>query len=234
MATNIKEVKILDANGNPINSATESTLQQLLTWTRDHGRYGDGSYVVKMLDANGNPINSATESTLQELLTWIRDQGRHWDGSYIGINFPHFENHEGSSFLFSYVFNNVSSGAVYNFLVNANGVQPHVISEFNFSTDVTFTLIEGANVTANGTLQPSICKNRPVNKTSNVNIYYNPTFTGGTTLLQYRKGNTGLKSILENRDDGEIILIPNTNYILRITINNNGTSGSFVMNWYEE
>jgi len=189
---------------------------------------------VKILDANGNPINSATESTLQELLTWTRDYGRHWDGSYIGINFPHFENHGGSSFLFSYLFNNVASGSVYNFLVHANGVQPHIILDMNFNTDVTFTLIEGANVTVNGTTQTVMCKNRPINKVSSVNIYYNPTFTGGTTLFQYRKGSASLKSNLESRDDGEIILSPNTNYIFRITVNNNGTNGSFMMNWYEE
>lgn len=79
-----------------------------------------------------------------------------------------------------------------------------------------------------------INKNRTSTRPSPFQIYLLTTLTvnSNNLLFQFRKGNTSLRSSFESRDEGEWILKPNTNYVVRLNILNNGTNYLFGMSLY--
>ena len=151
------------------------------------------------------------------------------------IDYAHHEIHGGSHF-FTGNFTLLANAQVYNiiFITPDTLKYSHMIFELATQAEAMFNYYEGVTVSANGTALAMFDRNRTTDNTPGTTFYHTPTIA--TTGVEFGAGifGSGNKIGGQLRDSNEIILKPNTIYLLRIT-NNTSVSNwlDWQFDWYE-
>lgn len=161
-------------------------------------------------------------------------------GANVVIDYSHSKNHDGDFFFFSDSYTLAGSG-VSNFVLEVGAYDLHYVYSISAeNAGFTFITYEDITANANGTLSTINNRNRTSINVSSAVLRLNPTNVVTTGKLILRKGQSGVGGAPSSRtagsvsDDDEIILRPNTKYLLRIT--NLSTSDNIIninMKWYE-
>ncbi len=159
-------------------------------------------------------------------------------GAVVNIDIPHEAIHIGKYFSYSAKIAIANTASYDHLLVipSAGGKFIH-LRLFLISGDSTpldLILYEGTTVTANGTLQTGYNFNRNFSN-STLSVYTSPTVTTTGTQIN-------IAMIIGSKQNGgvgessgtEWVLLPSTNYLVRITNNSGGASNVSVrVEWYE-
>ena len=158
------------------------------------------------------------------------------------IELAHHRIHEGNHFLVHQVSLGVNIAFPKYYLIipppsaGTDTTEMHLIFEVVSQIGGTLILFEDATISANGTALTIINNNRRSSSTSQVNVYEDPTVTTeGTTIFSERKGTASTEVELGEffRDDEEIILHPDKQYLLKFTPLADGANITMELNWYD-
>jgi hypothetical protein len=154
----------------------------------------------------------------------------------ISINYPYNQIHLGNHFMVTGI-TTLGSGASNQCLIQTGLKTVEFIIIISSEVDTKFEIYEGAVISSNGTAITAFNNNRNSNTTPTCSVFNGPTITSyGTNIFNATTGGATTKSGggLIHRSDQEIILKPNTNYIINGT--NLGTTSeicSHQYQWYE-
>lgn len=143
------------------------------------------------------------------------------------IDSAHLKVHEGKSYFFSYLNAAVASAANVDILLNNPASNyPHITTLIGAGGNSSVAMFEGVTTSADGTALNVFNRSRSNTNTASLVVSHTPTITDlGTEIFDsYVFG--GEKSKATGGSDGfaeEIILKPNTKYLIRIT-NDSGAS----------
>jgi len=161
------------------------------------------------------------------------------DGAVVGIDFPHYEIHEGDSFTYGDTHIIAKNNQAPDHLI----VTPDSTKFAHFTLAIGSTggqimlqLFEGATCSDNGDLEPLFNRNRNSNNTPTTILYEDPTCSStGTQIFHATYGVDEKKSAGgEGRGTQEWILKANTKYLVRVTEENvANTVVNLEFDWYE-
>lgn len=158
------------------------------------------------------------------------------------VELAHHRIHEGNHFLVHKVSLGINIVSPKYFLIippssaGTDTVEMHLIFEIVTDIGGTLELFEDNTIANNGTALDIINNNRRSTQVSSAEVYEDPNVTTeGITIFQERKGTTTSGDELGefSRDDEEIILHPDKNYLLKFTPLANGANITMELNWYD-
>lgn len=159
------------------------------------------------------------------------------------IDIAHQKIHEGNHFDIHIVRTGINIASPKDILfipptsavIPSDTIEIHLIFSLTSNTGATIEFFEGTTVTGNGIAIDIINHNRRSSLTSLCEVFENPTVFGtGTILFTSRAGTaTSAGNLSLRRDEDEYILLPGTNYLLRITPLADNTDMSIVLDWYD-
>jgi len=156
------------------------------------------------------------------------------------ITYEHHEIHSGTHYIYRCYANLLKAGVKEYLIVTPSGTKwCHMIIGFEIVTSQTVVQwFEKVTTSDNGTLANTNNRNRNFADNNTTKIYEDPTVTGGAVagnLIQCGifgagRGSAGGAA----RDNEEIVLAPNTKYLVRFTEQNlAATAINFFADWYE-
>lgn len=156
-------------------------------------------------------------------------------GALVLIDHAHHEIHEGNYIFVDDISDSLGSNAVKSWLLvtpedSCLHSFPHIIGTGEFE----FQSIEGVTVATNGTEIPMYNRNRNIDNTMGFKFYEDPTgvvVTNCPIVRSIRTG-AGTQGIGDARSENELILKPNTKYLLRATSRSTGNYISMHINGY--
>ena len=152
------------------------------------------------------------------------------------IDQAHHEIHEGCYWFADDISVSLASGDIkYWLLVTPNETNyfhsfPYVVGTGEFEVQT----YEGVTVATNGTELPLYNRNRNITSSTTFKFYKDPTtpnITGCPILRNIRTG-SGKGAIGDSRSENELILKPNTKYLIKVTSRAAGTFVTTHMNGY--
>lgn len=150
------------------------------------------------------------------------------------IDSAHLEVHAGRHF---YAEHNatINSGANLDvlFVTPAAGLYAHMVVSAQVSDTATMYLYEGVTTSNDGTALGEFNRNRASSIEATVVATHTPTVTDTGTLIRQRSLSSAVNETGANRDDQEIILAPETKYLLRIASGANSNVCYAMGDWYE-
>lgn len=151
----------------------------------------------------------------------------------VTIDVAHHELHEGNHF-FVKDWVDIPSASTADLLYVSGAMEAHMRTSFEGTAAFQVDIYEGTVTSNNGTLKTVHNRKRSSTNTCGCAIYTAPTVTStGTVFIRYKlgAGKTGGSSSAEN----EVILKPNTKYLIRLTNNVTGTVNTidYLADWYE-
>lgn len=159
----------------------------------------------------------------------------HGENAPITISFEHHMIHEGYHYIATF---SATLGAAATlrilFVTPASTVADiHLFYEASNGLGGTWILYEDTTTTADGTVMTAVNSKRASTNTANLKIYHTPNVTSpGTALTTFIAG-AGNRGGGEDKRDNEIILKPNTKYMLQFTADGNNTPAAANLLWYE-
>jgi hypothetical protein len=157
-------------------------------------------------------------------------------GGIVVIDSAHEEIHEGNYWFVDDVSASLASGDIkyYYFVTPSDTTYFHSYPQFLGTGEFEIQSYEGATVATNGTEIALLNRNRVIGGTTNFKFYKDPTTpnTTGAILVRNVRVGAGQKAIGESRSENELILKPNTGYLIKITSRSAGNFVSTHMNGY--
>jgi hypothetical protein len=144
--------------------------------------------------------------------------------------------HAGISFTYSGVASIPSAGHAY-FHGKTGDITSHLMGFFvkADSAPITVEFFEAPTITANGTPQNAVARNRQSSTPPLMQVFANPTVTADGELLLIGKLLGNQHTVSSSNLEGEWILKKNTSYTFKITNNSNQTANIGAgFNWIEE
>jgi len=165
---------------------------------------------------------------LSAIFTSFKDAIDVTTGAVKSITYEHHEIHSGSHF-FTGNYTTLGNGAVYDIIfVTPDSLKySHMIFELTTEAEAMFNYYEGITTSSDGTLLTGFDRNRITDNTSGTLFYHTPTITDLGDELGAGIFGSGKSQGGGLRDSNEIVLAPNTKYLIRVT---NNTVSS---NWYD-
>jgi len=214
-----RDAYLYDANGIPVTAVVNADrttnldgLAGLLVNAMNFGRISDT--VVK---------NFRLDASTEALMT---------------VSYAHHETHAGSHFYYKDSYSIAKNGIVEHLVITPNTTKwAHMIFGIDAAGgQVDVEIFEGATVSANGTLETVVNRNRNSLSVSTTMAYHAPTVTtDGVRLSKQTLGINDKKSAGGGtRDSDEIMLKQNTIYLIRTTEQNvNPSEINVNFDWYE-
>lgn len=138
-------------------------------------------------------------------------------GDWITVSVEHSEIHEGDLYSYSDVFDIPNSGNRTILFITPPGPQLlHMFFEMDAEAEGEMYFFESPTISNNGTLVTAINRNRTSSNVAESILFTDPTSTANGTLLRQRHWGSGKATGGSAEMFGEFILLPSTNYILRI------------------
>jgi hypothetical protein len=157
-------------------------------------------------------------------------------GAAVTIDHPHHEIHEGTYIFADDISGNLGSNDIkYWLLVTPNETNYlHSFPKFVCTGEFELQVYEGATVATNGTEVPMYNRNRATTTPITFKFYKDPTTPVVTNCPIVRNVRTGSGSdaVGEVRSENELILLPNTKYLIKATSRATGNYISCHMNGY--
>ena len=195
--------------------------------------------MVKEYELDNDQFNELNYS-IDEINTILQNAKDPLNSAISTMDIEHYEIHEGDHFLCSCV-QAVAGSATIDYVLSIGSKPAHLVFSI-IGNEAGISGITCENITSNndGTLVTPINNNRLSSNTSTLTNRVNPTninITGATLLRSFRSGTGGTPS---QRKSGsversrEVILKPNTKYLIRTTNLSTSTNNiSFDFSWYE-
>ena len=143
--------------------------------------------------------------------------------------------HEGTSFTYSATTSIVSLATAY--FMGRNGAKVGHLIRFVIDADnapILVEFFEAPTVTAPGTLQTPLNRNRVLNAAPTMAVYAAPTISADGTRLMVTKILGANKTIGGSELGGEWLLKPSTDYIFKVTNSSNQTANvTAAFDWIE-
>lgn len=140
------------------------------------------------------------------------------------IDYVNFINQEGRLFEVDYQHQDIDNNESRDILVRTSGrgTMIRLVSIVGNRTPWEMRLFEGATVSADGTTLTPTNRNRLSTFQEQVFFGFEPTVTDDGTEISFQAvpdatGNGGYESLQGNREGADWILLPNTDYLFRIT-----------------
>jgi len=149
------------------------------------------------------------------------------------ISHEHDKVHQGQTFIVS-DYGTYNKATYWDILIKAGPVMPHAIADLSVSLGILVQVYEEPTTTANGTSYTSFNRNRNSSNTSDTVIYDTPTVTSPGTLIRTLLIPGANQSGSAGGISTEIILKQSTDYLVRITSQQNSNLFSWAIIWYEE
>lgn len=250
--TDIRKIKILDANGNPLEAVSAAIpILKTALYDRNGNPIDAVSAALAILktalyDKNGYSIE-AVSNTIPQLKTTLYDAA----GNAITSTQPgtskrrldvhsldqvHSKIHEGVYYMGGHYNSAVAAAANLDVLIiTGANYELNFVPNIVVGGDAEFRLYEGTTVSANGTSLTMFNSKRSSSNTTESSHYHTPTVTGVGTQLgptHFIPGGSGPFGVGGSgggpvRDGTEIDLKVSTNYLLRVT---NITGGAIPVN----
>jgi hypothetical protein len=166
---------------------------------------------------------------------FVRDTFTNSIGS---INSVHLKGHQGKSFYTDYINTSVANGGTVDLLLNNPASNyPHFVAYIKTSGNASIDFYKGTTASANGTALTSQNRNDNSSNVAGLVVSHTPTVTTLGTLKHQGYSIGGEHNKLTGGENGfseEIILTPNTKYLMRVT-NTAGVASIIVIHthWYE-
>lgn len=145
----------------------------------------------------------------------------------------------GRDFIASNVVTGIAAGVNKYYLISTGSLVSHISMLASVSPGCTYTILEGATVSSNGTQVDVFNQNRNATFTSTTNIFVDPTVsTEGTVIYTEQIGSSTLggkggPSSDSERNEFGLSLKPNTKYLLKLSTLASSTSISASFRWDE-
>ena len=158
-------------------------------------------------------------------------------GAFSNIDIGHKKIHDGNNFNASISSLAVANAGNLDIRFKTGAKVPHLTLTFTSTGKSTFKIYEAATISA-GSALTSYNSNRNKATASTVTITSAPTVTATGSTLVYdgllNGGSGGLTAGAMGATRNELVLIPNTEYLIRLT-NTAGTAQdlNIAMSWYE-
>jgi len=139
------------------------------------------------------------------------------------VGIEHTAVHDGKSFTYAGAANAIPAGASVYFLGRTGDVTAHLF-EFFIKSDqapMTVQFFEGATVTAPGTEQTPLNRNRQLMTPSTMGVFAGSTVSADGTELILARILGDQKTVTSTNLGGEWLLKKNTDYVFKITNNSN-------------
>ena len=151
------------------------------------------------------------------------------------VDIAHWRIHRGEHYeIVDYVDLTAAGSREFIFVTPNTDVRIHFVHEISFEKESTVVMTRGVATSNDGTLVPSFNNDHNSANTSVMVVTHTPSgVSGGTVILQHRKGD-GNKAGGLSRGENENILLKNTKYSIKITdqsAQNSLTNWSY--EWYE-
>jgi len=183
-----------------------------------------GSACSECEDIEGNPVTPRVDVAT---------------GGQVVVTHYEAEVHQSNRFKASYLQphgSELADDAAHDFLIKVGALSAHASLRIAVGGDSDFLFYEGTATSNDGVALDSISKNRVTVGVALTELYDAPTVTVAGTLLLSLFVPAGTKKALSGGDWGETewLLVPNTNYLVRIT-NRSGAAIqlSFSLGWSE-
>lgn len=158
-------------------------------------------------------------------------------GSLKVVGREHSAVHEGLSFNYSASASGIATNAVVRFLGRTGDITSHLWSFF-VSVDQAPMIVEffeAPTVTADGTAQTALNRNRQSTATPLMQVFANPTVSADGTKLFESRIFGDQKTVTSETLEGEWLLKKNTDYMFKITNLSNQTANlNAGFNWLEQ
>ena len=185
-------------------------------------------------------VYEVVERNVQAINTLLQNAKDPFNSAIATMDVEHYEIHEGDHFFYSSV-QAVAGNATIDYILEVKSKPAHfVFSIIGNDAGISGTSYENIVSDNNGTLVTPINNNRLSTNISTVVNRVNPTnivITGATLLRNFRGGTGGTPSTRKAGSverSREVILKPNTKYLIRTTNLSTSTNNiSFDFSWYE-
>ena len=155
-------------------------------------------------------------------------------GSLISVGISHAQIHAGKSWFNSDQVTLANGASREILLIPECPLDVHLDIQMRSTGEANFFLYENIIVSNNGTFIQPRNRNREFADNNSMNLYLNPTRTGGDLLILDQKHfGSGQQTIGESRGFNEIILNCNETYLIDITSEAASNDISYVIDWYE-
>lgn len=192
------------------------------------------SGIVSLEDSTGVVVRGTRNPlTSPEPVVWEIDNIGPWG---VTIDVGHHQRHEGESFGACFADDALADTEQINLLIKPQATTyPHMLYHVTCPSAFTIQLYKDVSATVDGSAVKVLNHNQNMDVSANTLIYHTPTIAStGSLMEQYYIGGGSQRAGGSNRSEGEWILKPEVNYLLRVTSRANGNSGSVVLDWYEE
>lgn len=160
-------------------------------------------------------------------------------GGIVNISHQHANIHVGRSFVASDYDSNIASAVPKYWSLAAPAVKEmHFRVALGTLKGAIVQFFEGPTITVQGTALAAFNRQRNLAATPTLVIKYDPTVTvDGTQIWVKRIGSSGgggndSPGVLDT--EHEIILKKSTDYVLKVTSDENGNDAGLTLSWYEE
>lgn len=155
------------------------------------------------------------------------------------VDYAHHEIHSGSHYFYASHHDVAKAGSIDHLIITPDTTKwAHmIIAVSSTAGQVHVELFEDATVSANGTLEPTMNRNRNVADNNTTEIYETPTVTTTGTVIDSSSFGTNNKNTSVGggeRGNNEIVLKQNSIYLFRVTETNvAATTVNILFDWYE-
>lgn len=180
----------------------------------------------------GSDINYEIANTIEA--SFSKDNS----GALHTIDNAHHEIHEGDYWFGDDISASLSSSAIkyWLFVTPDEATCFHSFPSISGTGEFELIAYEGVTVASNGTEIPMLNRNRVSNSASTTTYKFykdatSPTITN-CPIVRYVRVGSGKNAVGDSRTESELILKPNTKYLIKVTASTNGTYISCHMNGY--